>query len=72
MTFALVLVVWTFGWTGGKQLVGQSYTDAKVKVAEQKEQRTAKKEAKREELKEKRGGLLHRARSEHDEPKDDE
>ena len=72
VTFALVLVVWTFGWTGGKQLVGQSYTDAKVKVAEQKEQRTAKKEAKREELKEKRGGLLHRARSEHDEPKDDE
>ena len=27
---ALVLVVWVFGWTGGKLLVGQSYTDAKV------------------------------------------
>ena len=44
--FAVVLVVWVFGWTGGKLLVGQSYSDAKVKVAEQKEQRAAKKEAK--------------------------
>jgi uncharacterized membrane protein YbhN (UPF0104 family) len=33
--FALVLVVWAFGWTGGKQLVGQSYTGAKEKAAEQ-------------------------------------
>ena len=33
--FALVMVVWVFGYTGGKQLVGQSYTDAKVKAAEQ-------------------------------------
>jgi len=45
--FAVVLVLWAFGWTGGKKLVGQSYADAKVKVAEQKEQRAAKKEAKR-------------------------
>jgi uncharacterized membrane protein YbhN (UPF0104 family) len=44
---AVVLVVLVFGWTGGKQLVGQSYTDAKVKVAEQKEQRAAKRSAKR-------------------------
>ena len=29
VTFAIVLVVWTFGWTDGKLLVGQSYTDAK-------------------------------------------
>ena len=41
------LVVAVFGWTGGKLLVGQSYGDAKVKVAEQKAQRAAKKEAKR-------------------------
>ena len=27
--FALVLVVFVFGWSGGKLLVGQSYTDAK-------------------------------------------
>jgi uncharacterized membrane protein YbhN (UPF0104 family) len=42
---ACVLVVWAFGWTGGKLLVRQSYEDAKVKVAEQKEQRAAKKAA---------------------------
>ena len=39
IVFALVLVVWAFGWTGGKMLVEQSYADAKVKVAEQKAQR---------------------------------
>lgn len=44
---ALVLVVAVFGWSGGKLLVGQSYGDAKVKVAEQKAQRAEKKEAKR-------------------------
>src|SRR6187431_1711377 len=40
--FAVVLVVFVFGWSGGKQLVGDSYADAKVKVAEQKEQRAEK------------------------------
>jgi uncharacterized membrane protein YbhN (UPF0104 family) len=59
---AIVLVVWVFGWTGGKLLVGQSYADAKVKVAEQKEQRAAKKQAKREELKESGEGRLGRFR----------
>jgi uncharacterized membrane protein YbhN (UPF0104 family) len=54
--FALVLVVWVFGWTGGKLLVGQSYTDAKVKVAEQKEQRAEKRRAKREGIGEKAEG----------------
>ena len=54
--FALVLVVWVFGWTGGKLLVGQSYTDAKVKVAEQKEQRAEKRRAKREGMTEKAEG----------------
>jgi uncharacterized membrane protein YbhN (UPF0104 family) len=44
---AVVLVILVFGWTGGKLLVGQSYGDAKVQVAEQKAQRAAKKEAKR-------------------------
>src|SRR5215218_3074959 len=37
--FALVVVIWAFGWTGGKILVEQSNADAKVKVAEQKERR---------------------------------
>jgi uncharacterized membrane protein YbhN (UPF0104 family) len=46
IAFGLVLVVWAFGWTGGKLLVQQSYEDAKVKVSEQKEQRAAKKAAK--------------------------
>jgi uncharacterized membrane protein YbhN (UPF0104 family) len=49
VTLALVLVVLVFGWTGGKQLVGESYTDAKEKVAEQKAQRAARREAKRAE-----------------------
>jgi uncharacterized membrane protein YbhN (UPF0104 family) len=43
---ALVLVVSVFGWKGGKQLVTQSYKDAKVKVAEQKEEHAEKKAAK--------------------------
>jgi hypothetical protein len=46
---ALVLTVVVFGWTGGKLLVGQSYADAKGKVAEQKEARAARREEKREE-----------------------
>ena len=45
IVFATILLVWAFGWTGGKLLVHQSYDDAKVKVAEQKEQRATKKAA---------------------------
>lgn len=44
----IVLVVWAFGWTGGKQLVGQSYEEAKQKAAEQQAARKAKREAKRQ------------------------
>ena len=47
VAFALVVVTWAFGWTGGKELVEQSYEDAKVRVAEQKAQRQAKKRAAR-------------------------
>jgi uncharacterized membrane protein YbhN (UPF0104 family) len=46
IAFALVVVIWAFGWTGGKLLVEQSYSDAKVKVSEQKAQRAAKRAAK--------------------------
>jgi uncharacterized membrane protein YbhN (UPF0104 family) len=46
--FAVVVLVWAFGWTGGKLLVKESYEDAKVKAAEQKEQRATRKAAKRE------------------------
>ena len=44
---ALILVIAVFGWSGGKLLVGQSYGDAKVKVAEQKAQRAEKKAGRR-------------------------
>ena len=47
VAFALILVVLVFGWTGGKVLVGGAYVDAKGKVAEQKEQRAARKAEKR-------------------------
>jgi uncharacterized membrane protein YbhN (UPF0104 family) len=46
IAFAVVVIVWAFGWTGGKLLVRQSYDDAKLKAAEQKEQRAARKAAK--------------------------
>jgi len=66
--FAVVLVLCVFGWAGGRKLVGQSYSDAKVKVAEQKEQRAAKKEAKQAARKEEGAGLLDRVRPHHKEP----
>jgi uncharacterized membrane protein YbhN (UPF0104 family) len=45
--FAIVMVTWVFGWTGGKELVQTSYSDAKDKAAEQKTARAERKEAKR-------------------------
>ncbi len=36
IVFAIGLVVWVFGWTGGKKLVTDSYTGAKEKVAEER------------------------------------
>ena len=45
--FAIVLMVWTFGWSGGKELVETSYAGAKEKTAEQKEARAERKQAKR-------------------------
>jgi uncharacterized membrane protein YbhN (UPF0104 family) len=54
--FAVVFVVWAFGWTGGKLLVRESYTGAKEKVAEQKEQRAEKKAARREAARKELGG----------------
>jgi uncharacterized membrane protein YbhN (UPF0104 family) len=50
VAFATVLVVWVFGWTGGKQMIGSSYTGAKERAAEQaaarKERKAEKKAAK--------------------------
>ena len=47
IVFAVALVIWAFGWAGGRELVESSYADAKVKVAEQKDQRSAARAAKR-------------------------
>jgi uncharacterized membrane protein YbhN (UPF0104 family) len=44
---ATVLVVWVFGWSGGKLLIEQSYADAKDRVADEKAQRAEKRAAKR-------------------------
>ena len=64
LVFAVAVVTWAFGWKGGKALVGESYGEAKQKVAEQKTQRDTKKEAeKAEAAAEGHGGLrgrLHR------------
>jgi uncharacterized membrane protein YbhN (UPF0104 family) len=60
--FAVVLVVSVFGWKGGKQLVTQSYADAKVKVAEQKESHAEKKAAKKAKREEEGRSLFHRHR----------
>lgn len=46
--FAVIVLVWAFGWSGGKSLVSQSYEGAKEKAAEQKAAREAKKAAKEE------------------------
>ena len=43
--FAIVLVSWAFGWSGGKQLVESSYAEAKVKSSEMKASRKARKQA---------------------------
>ena len=45
VAFAVCIVIWAFGWAGGKVLVEQSYADAKVRVQEQKEQRAIKRAA---------------------------
>ena len=44
---AIGLLVWAFGWTGGKLLVRSSYDQAKVKVDEQKQVRAEKKAEKK-------------------------
>ncbi len=42
--FAIILVSWVFGWSGGKQLVESSYAEAKVKSRELKESRKQRKQ----------------------------
>jgi uncharacterized membrane protein YbhN (UPF0104 family) len=42
VVFAVVMVSWVFGWTGGKELVRSSYDDAKVKSREMKDRHRRK------------------------------
>ena len=43
--FALILLIWAWGWSGGKQLVSDSYAEAKRRQQEETEKRRTKKEA---------------------------
>jgi len=45
VVFAIVLVAWVFGWSGGRELVRQSYADAQVKERELKQKRDARRAA---------------------------
>jgi uncharacterized membrane protein YbhN (UPF0104 family) len=47
VVFATALVIAVFGWTGGKQLVGASYVDAKERAAQMKEERKERREQKK-------------------------
>jgi hypothetical protein len=40
---AVILVVVVFGWTGGRQLVGTAYVDAKTRAADMKKSRKDRK-----------------------------
>jgi hypothetical protein len=42
VVFAVILVSWVFGWSGGKELVKKSYADAAVKRRELKAQHDAR------------------------------
>jgi uncharacterized membrane protein YbhN (UPF0104 family) len=48
IALAILLLVRAFGWSGGKELLGQSYTQAKQKAAEETADRRARREARRE------------------------
>jgi uncharacterized membrane protein YbhN (UPF0104 family) len=45
--FATALVIAVFGWTGGKQLVGESYVDAKERAEQMKAERKERREQKK-------------------------
>jgi uncharacterized membrane protein YbhN (UPF0104 family) len=45
--FAVVMVAWVFGWSGGTELVRQSYTSAELKQRELREERAARRAARR-------------------------
>jgi len=43
--YAIILMIWAWGWSGGKELVSDSYADAKRRQAEEQEKRRQKKAA---------------------------
>jgi uncharacterized membrane protein YbhN (UPF0104 family) len=45
VVFAVILVSWVFGWTGGRELVASSYEQAKVKSEELREKHRAHRSA---------------------------
>jgi uncharacterized membrane protein YbhN (UPF0104 family) len=45
IAYGIILMTWAFGWSGGKLLLTESYSDAKAKAAEQKAARDARKAA---------------------------
>ena len=47
ISFAFVLMIWAWGWTGGKALVGDSLQQAKAKEAERRDEKKRRKEAER-------------------------
>jgi uncharacterized membrane protein YbhN (UPF0104 family) len=49
VVFAVILVSWVFGWSGGKDLVEASYREAKAKSAELQEKRRSRRSARRAE-----------------------
>jgi uncharacterized membrane protein YbhN (UPF0104 family) len=58
VVFAVVLVSWVFGWSGGKELVKDSYAEAEVKEQELKSQRHARRTARRRRWRGRREGGL--------------
>ena len=58
---ATLLVIAIFGWTGGKQIVGDAYGDAKERAADMKDQRKEKRQEKRQARFRRRHGDQHEA-----------
>jgi uncharacterized membrane protein YbhN (UPF0104 family) len=57
--FAIVMVAWAFGWSGGKTLVQQSYGEAREKAAEQSAERKEKHQARQAERRERKAARSH-------------
>jgi uncharacterized membrane protein YbhN (UPF0104 family) len=47
IVFAIIMLAWAFGWSGGESLVKSSYTQAKEKAAEENAARKVRKDAKK-------------------------